>query len=61
MLAKVAYFIFPADFVVHNCDLDFQVLIILGRPFLAKGRALVDIELGKIKFRVNDEQVIFNV
>lgn len=35
--------------------------MILGRPFLVMGRALVDIELGQIKFRLNDKHVTFNV
>ncbi|XP_015169021.1 uncharacterized protein [Solanum tuberosum] len=32
----------------------------LGRPFLATERALVDVESGELKFRVNDEEVTFN-
>ena len=35
--------------------------IILGRPFLAKGRALVDMEKGQMTFRLNNEEVIFNI
>lgn len=58
---KVAFFIFPADFMILNYEVDFEVPIILGRPFLAMGRALFDIELGQMKFKLNDEQVIFNV
>ena len=46
MLVKVETFIFPADFVILDCVVDFEVPIILGRPFLATGRALVDIEKG---------------
>ena len=32
-----------------------EILIILGRPFLATARALKDYENGTIEFRVNDE------
>ena len=35
--------------------------IILGRPFLATGRALVDMEKGQMKFRLNNEEATFNV
>ncbi|XP_049357604.1 uncharacterized protein LOC125822257 [Solanum verrucosum] len=43
---KVESFIFPADFVILDCVVDFEVPIILGRPFLATGRALVEERLG---------------
>ena len=35
--------------------------IILGRPFLATGRALVDMETGRMKFRLNNEEATFNI
>ena len=35
--------------------------IILGRPFLAIGRALIDIQKEELKLRVQDEEVTFNV
>ncbi|XP_049373476.1 uncharacterized protein LOC125838472 [Solanum verrucosum] len=56
ILVKVDRFIFPADFVILDCEIDVENLIILGRPFLAIGRALVDVESGKLKFRVNDDE-----
>ena len=39
VLVKVESFIFPADFVILDCEVNFEVPIILGRPFLATGRA----------------------
>ena len=42
MLVKVVLFIFPGDFVILDCEVDFEVPIILERSFLATGRALVD-------------------
>ena len=42
VLVKVDLFIFLADFVILNYEVDFKVPVILGRPFLATGRALVD-------------------
>ncbi|KAK4707474.1 hypothetical protein R3W88_032966 [Solanum pinnatisectum] len=54
-------FIFLADFVILECAIDAKVPIILGRPFLATERALMDVESGELKFQVNDEEVTFNV
>ncbi|KAK4723936.1 hypothetical protein R3W88_026715 [Solanum pinnatisectum] len=44
ILVKVDTFIFPADFLILDCEVDFEVPIILGRPFLSTERALVDVE-----------------
>ena len=44
VLVKVESFIFPADFVILDCEVDFEV--ILGRSSLATGRSLVDMEKG---------------
>ena len=42
VLVKVETFIFPANFVILDCEVDFEVPINLGRPFLATDGALVD-------------------
>ena len=46
VLVIVESFIFPVDYVILECEVDFEVPIIPGRPFLATGRALVDMEKG---------------
>ena len=61
MLVKVESFIFPADFVILGCEVDFEVPIILWRPFLASGRALIDMEKGNMKFQLNNEEANFNI
>ncbi|XP_049406066.1 uncharacterized protein LOC125869653 [Solanum stenotomum] len=61
ILVKVVSFIFSADFVILDSEIDAEIPIILGRPFLATGRALVDVESGKLKFRVNNDEVTFNI
>ena len=61
VLVKVESFIFPVDFVILDCEVDFEMPIILGSPFLAMGRALVDMEKGQMKFRFNNEEVTFNI
>ena len=40
---------------------DKEVPIILGRPFLAIGRALINVQKGELRLRVQDEEVTFNV
>ncbi|XP_024023163.1 uncharacterized protein LOC112092116 [Morus notabilis] len=60
-LVKVDKFIFPIDFIILDYEADMEVPIILGRPFLAIGRTLIDVQKGELTMRVNDEQVTFNV
>ncbi|XP_069144435.1 uncharacterized protein [Solanum lycopersicum] len=50
VLVEVESFIFPVDFVILDCEVDFEVPIILGRSLLAKDRALVYMEKGQMKF-----------
>ncbi|XP_059302275.1 uncharacterized protein LOC132054249 [Lycium ferocissimum] len=59
VLVQVGKFMLPADFVILDYAVDRDIPIILGRPFLATGRALMDSEKNEIKFRVNDEEVTF--
>ncbi|XP_070023419.1 uncharacterized protein [Nicotiana sylvestris] len=44
VLVRVDEFILPTNFVILDCEVDYKVPIILGRPFLAIGKALVDVE-----------------
>ena len=59
VLVKVESFILLEDFIILDCEVDFEVPIILGRPFLAIGRALVDMEKGQMKFQSNNEELAF--
>ncbi|XP_070004565.1 uncharacterized protein [Nicotiana sylvestris] len=59
VLVKVGKFHLPADFVILDCAVDKEIPIILGRPFLATERALMDSERNEIKFCVNNEEVTF--
>ena len=61
VLVKVESFIFPAYFVILDCEVDFEVPIILGRSFLSTGRALVYMEKGQMTFRLNNEEMTFNI
>jgi len=51
----------PADFVVVDIDEDFQIPIILGRPFLTTAGAIINVKIGKIVFHVSDERVEFEI
>ncbi|XP_070015509.1 uncharacterized protein [Nicotiana sylvestris] len=46
VLVQVEKFVFPADFVILDCQIDEEMPIILGRPFFATGRALINCETG---------------
>ena len=61
MLEKVDKFIFPADFIVLDMEEDKKIPIILGRSFLATGRAMIDVQKGELKLRVQDDKVRFSV
>lgn len=47
--------------MILDCEVDINVPIIFGKPFLAIKRAVVDVERGDPRFRVNDEEVVFNI
>ncbi|XP_070015654.1 uncharacterized protein [Nicotiana sylvestris] len=61
VLVCVDKFILPVDFVILDCEVDCEVSIILGRPFLSTGKALCDVESRELTFQLGDEQVIFHV
>lgn len=44
VFVKMDHFIFLADFVVLDSKIDYKVHIIIGKPFLAISRDLVDVE-----------------
>ncbi|XP_027351121.1 uncharacterized protein LOC113862214 [Abrus precatorius] len=51
VLVKVDKFIFPIDFVILDMDEDTDVLLILGRLFLATAGAIIDVRDGKLILR----------
>ncbi|XP_070046529.1 uncharacterized protein [Nicotiana tomentosiformis] len=50
VLVRVDKFILPVDFIILDCEVDFEVPIILGRSFLATGKALCDVEARELPF-----------
>ena len=61
VLVKVRKFIFPMDFVIMKMEEDTQVPLLLGRPFLATGAALINVQKGELTLRVGEEAVHFNL
>ena len=61
VLVKLDKFIFSTDFIVLDMEEDKEIPFILGRPFLAIGKALIDVQNGELKLRVQDDEVTFNV
>ncbi|XP_019257616.1 PREDICTED: uncharacterized protein LOC109235820 [Nicotiana attenuata] len=61
VLVQVGSFIFPADFIILDYEPDQEVPFILGRPFLATGRAIIDVCEGKMTMRVGDRvEILLN-
>ncbi|KAK8696590.1 hypothetical protein V6N13_001723 [Hibiscus sabdariffa] len=57
ILVQVDKFIFPANFLILDCEADENAPIILGRPFLSTSRAMIDFDKDEIVFKVDDDQV----
>ncbi|XP_070002098.1 uncharacterized protein [Nicotiana sylvestris] len=49
VLIQVEKFVFPADFMILDCKVGEEIPIILGRLFVAAGRALIDCETGSLR------------
>ncbi|CAL1382713.1 unnamed protein product [Linum trigynum] len=61
LLVNVSALTYPVDFVILDINEDVDVPLILGRPFLATAKALIDVHSGKLILRVGDEQATFSV
>ena len=61
VIVKVDKLYLPADFIICDIEEDKEVPLILGRPFLRTGKALIDVHKGELTMSVNDQKVTFNV
>ena len=61
VLVKVDKFIFPEDFIVLDMEEDKEIPIILFRPFIAIGKAMIDVQREELKLRVQEDEVKFNM
>ena len=57
MLVKIDTFIFPVDFIVLDIEEDSNTPLILGRPFLATAKTIIDVGTGELTLRVGDETI----
>nr|GEY23225.1 reverse transcriptase domain-containing protein [Tanacetum cinerariifolium] len=61
VFVKVGKFYFPTDFVVVDYVVNPHVPLILGRPFLRTGHALIDYYGEELTVHVDDEAITFKV
>ncbi|XP_070050662.1 uncharacterized protein [Nicotiana tomentosiformis] len=61
VLVRVDKFVLPVDFIVVKMEENKEVPLILGRPFLVTGRAILDIHDRQLMFRVGEETVTFEM
>ncbi|CAL1378637.1 unnamed protein product [Linum trigynum] len=61
LLVKVGAFTYRVDFFVLDINEDVDVPLILGRPFLATAKALIDVHSGKLILRAGNEHATFSV
>ncbi|XP_009780175.1 uncharacterized protein LOC107831719 [Nicotiana tabacum] len=61
VLVRVDKFLFPVNFIVLEMKECPDEPIILGRPFLATGRAIIDVHQGQLILRVDEERTIFDM
>ncbi|XP_070011189.1 uncharacterized protein [Nicotiana sylvestris] len=61
VLVRVDKFIFPVDFIVLEMEENTKVPLILGKPFLAIGRSIIDVHQGQLILSVDEERVIFDM
>nr|XP_016512394.1 PREDICTED: uncharacterized protein LOC107829456 [Nicotiana tabacum] len=61
VLVRVDKFVFPVDFIVMKIEENTDIPLILGKPFLATGRAIIDVHQGQLILRVDEEKVIFDM
>ncbi|MCI71185.1 hypothetical protein A2U01_0092448, partial [Trifolium medium] len=54
VIVKIKDLAFPVDFVIVDIEEDVDIPIILGRPFLATSRAIIDMEKEELKLRMGN-------
>ncbi|XP_068497858.1 uncharacterized protein [Phaseolus vulgaris] len=56
VLVKVDKFIFPVDFVIMDMKEDEEVPLILDIPFMKNARIIVDVGIGELQLRAQDDE-----
>lgn len=61
VIVQVNDFYFLANFVGLDTKEDVNIPLILGRPFIATGDALIDLRKGELTLQVNDQKITFSI
>ncbi|CAN6555178.1 unnamed protein product [Malus baccata var. baccata] len=61
VIIKVDKFYLLADFIVLDMEEDKEVPLILGRPFMATARTLIDVEADTLTLRVQGKSIVFKL
>jgi len=61
VLVKVCQFTFLVDFVIIDIEEDFDIPLVLGRPFMLTAKCVVDMGNGNLEMIVEDQKAIFNL
>lgn len=61
MLIKTGDFIFPIAFIILDIGENWDILVILWRPFLAMSYVMLDFEMCEMTMRVEDKQQSFTM
>ena len=59
MLVKVEGLYIPADFIILDTRKEEDDCIILGRPFLATAKAMIDVDRGELVLQLNEDYLLF--
>ena len=57
VLVKIDKFIFPVDFIVLDIEEDSNTPLILGWPFLATAKTIIDVGTGELILCVGDKTI----
>ncbi|XP_019236696.1 PREDICTED: uncharacterized protein LOC109216930 [Nicotiana attenuata] len=61
VLVWVDKFMFPMNFIVVNMEENREIPLILGRPFLATSKAILDIQERQLMLKVGEERVVIKI
>lgn len=59
VLVKVVHLYLLTDFIIIDIEEDFQVPIVVGRPFLCIVDAIIDVKKGMLTLEVGNERIEF--
>lgn len=60
VLIKIGELVFPCD-VILDMEVNWKILLILGRSFLTTTGTLIDVKQGKLTLRLNDQELVFDI